>query len=232
MAVVKNVKGKLFVVATPIGNLGDITYRAVERLKNVAFILAEDTRYTGKLLKHYEIKTQTVSYRDQNHDKMMDKILEKLDMGLDLALVSDAGTPLISDPGYRLVSELRDKGYNVMTVPGASALTASASIAGLPTDRLLFLGFLPKSEGKRSEALKLAYTTEATLVLYESPNRIEKLLNSIKVMLGGERKIAVCRELTKLHESVYVGNVDKVWGEMKADEGGLRGEFVVLVGKE
>ena len=211
MAVVKDVKGKLFVVATPIGNLGDITYRAVERLKNVAFILAEDTRYTGKLLKHYEIKTQTVSYRDQNHDKMMGKILEKLNMGLDLALVSDAGTPLISDPGYRLVSELRDKGYDVMTVPGASALTASASIAGLPTDRLLFLGFLPKSEGKRSEALKLADTTEATLVLYESPNRIEKLLNSIKVMLGGERKIAVCRELTKLHESVYVGSVDKVW---------------------
>ena len=123
-------KGKLFVVATPIGNLEDITLRAIDILKTVTFVLAEDTRESKKLLDRYKISTQLISYRDQNHEKMMDKIIEKLDMGLDLALVSDNGTPLISDPGYKLVRSLREKGYEIITVPGPSAVTSALSIAG------------------------------------------------------------------------------------------------------
>ena len=147
-------KGKLYVVATPIGNLKDMSFRAIETLKSVIFILAEDTRETKKLLNEYDINTQLVSYRDQNHERMIGKILEKLDMGLNLALVSDCGTPLISDPGYRLVRDLRMKGYEILSIPGPSALTSAISISGLPTDSFSFLGFLPKSEGKREKILK------------------------------------------------------------------------------
>lgn len=224
-------KGKLYIVSTPIGNLSDITYRAIEILQSVAFVLAEDTRYTKKLFDHYKINTMLVSYRDQNHMGMIDKVYEKLDLGLDLALVSDSGTPLISDPGYRLVHELREAGYEVLTVPGPSALTAAASVSGLPTDRLLFVGFLPKSDIRRRNILKLIDETDSTMVVYESPNRLIALLELIYSFLGKDREISVCRELTKVHEEVLSGPVETVLTTLQS-RGEVKGEIVVCIAKK
>jgi len=222
-------KGILYIVATPIGNMEDITYRAVRILKEVAFILAEDTRYTAKLLKEYKIKTQAISYRDQNHYQRIEKIYEKLDLGMNLALVSDNGTPLISDPGFKLVRDLREKGYRVQTIPGPSALTAAASISGLPTDRLLFLGFISKSDIRQRKTLRLANTNKATLVIYESPNRLVDLLETIKDELGSDRQVSVMGEMTKRFEKVNFGEVSDVLEQLKIEK--PRGEYVVLVRK-
>ena len=220
-------KGKLYIVATPIGNLEDITFRAVNILKKVPFILAEDTRETAKILSRYEIKTQLVSYRDQNHDRMFPKILEKLDMGLDLALVSDCGTPLISDPGYRLVAELRKLGYEINPIPGPSALTAAVSVSGMPTDKFIFLGFLPKSESKRKEILMRYGQLQPTLVIYESPHRLLKLLEEISDALGN-REIFLARDISKKREEYVYEMVDSVIEDLQKKEK-IFGEYVVLV---
>jgi 16S rRNA (cytidine1402-2'-O)-methyltransferase len=226
-------KGKLYIVATPIGHLEDITLRAIETLKSVPFILAEDTRESKKLLDRYEINTQLISYRDQNHERMIEKILEKLDMGLNLALVSDNGTPLISDPGYKLVSDLREKGYEISPIPGPSAVISALSISGLPTDKFSFLGFLPKSDGKRKDIITNYLTLENTLVIYESPNRLFKLLSLLKEI---DESISVCaiRDMTKSSEKVYFGNLDTVGKSLGED--GLKenphGEWVVLLSKK
>lgn len=226
-------KGKLYIVATPIGNLEDVTLRALEVLKRVPFILAEDTRESKKLLNRYKINTQLVSYRDQNHERMMDKILEKLNMGLDLALVSDNGTPLISDPGYRLVRELREKGYEITPIPGPSALISALSISGLPTDKFSFLGFLPKSESKRVDILNSYLQLENTVVIYESPNRLLKLLELVK---GINSEISVCaiRDMTKVYEKVYFNNVVEVLKQLQEDnlEENPHGEWVVLLSEK
>lgn len=223
-------KGKLYIVATPIGNLADMTHRGIEILKSVAFVLAEDTRVSKKLLSHYDINTQLISYRDQNHDGMIEKILEKLNMGLDLALISDAGTPLISDPGYRLVSELKEKEYQVLPIPGPDAVSAALSASGLPTDRYTFIGFLPKSNSKRADLLSKYGGIESTLVMFESPNRLLTLLSQIKESLG-DRKVSVCKDLTKMYEEIYTAAIDSVIEHYTAKES-IRGEYVVLVGKE
>jgi 16S rRNA (cytidine1402-2'-O)-methyltransferase len=222
------VKGKLFVVATPIGNLSDISARAIETLKSVAFVLAEDTRQTHKLFAKYGIETQLVSYRDQNHDRMIGKVLEKLDVGLDLALVSDAGTPLISDPGYRLVNRLKESGYEVIPIPGADSVTAALSASGLPTDRYIFLGFLPKSDSKRKELLSTYMNLDATVAIFESPNRMVELLGQIKEV-APDRKVSVANDLTKLHEKIVTGSIDQA---LEAFDGKWKGEFVVLIAKE
>jgi 16S rRNA (cytidine1402-2'-O)-methyltransferase len=226
-------KGKLYVVATPIGNLEDITIRALEVLKSVPFILAEDTRESKKLLNRYDIKTQLVSYRDQNHERMMEKIIEKLDMSLDLALVSDNGTPLISDPGYKLVRELRELGYEIMPVPGPSALTSAVSISGLPSDKISFLGFLPKSDSKRKDILESYLETDSTIIIYESPNRLFKLL---ELVIDIDENLYICaiRDMTKVHEKVYYGKVKEVINKLQDDD--LKenpyGEWVVLISKK
>lgn len=226
----------LYVVATPIGNLGDITLRAIEVLKNVHFILAEDTRVTQKLLRKYDIKTQMVSYRDQNHEKLIAKIREKLDMGLDLALVSDAGTPGISDPGFKLVSDLKKilhKGYEIITVPGPCAAIAAMSVSGLATDKFSFLGFLPKSSGKRHDLLSKYMQLEASLIIYESPARILKLIDEV-AEIDENREISVASELTKLNERVITGSISDVKMRLLETEntGGLKGEFVIIIQKE
>lgn len=223
-------KGKLFVVATPIGNLGDITFRAVDVLKHVAFILAEDTRETAKLLNRYEINTSMVSYRDQNHERIIAKILEKLDMGLDLALVSDAGTPLISDPGYRLVRELRLKHYEVITIPGASAITSAISVSGLATDRFTFLGFLPKSDTRREKLLNEYISLESTLIFYESPNRLTKLLRLLYKILG-DVKVCIARDMTKIKEQYIFGTLNNVINDLENSEfeKSPHGEYVIMV---
>lgn len=226
-------KGKLYVVATPIGNLQDITLRAIDTLKNVAFILAEDTRESKKLLDEYDIETQLISYRDQNHTRIVDKVIEKLDMSLSLALISDNGTPLISDPGYKLVRELRNRDYEVMTIPGPSALTAALSIGGLPTDSFTFLGFLPKSDVKREVLIKSVLELKNTLVIYESPKRLFKLLELIRV-IDPTLFVSALRDMTKVRESVYAGNVEDVISQLREDdlEENPYGEWVVLISQK
>lgn len=218
--------GKLYIVSTPIGNMEDISFRAINTLKEVSFIISEDTRETLKLLNQYEIKKPQISYRDQNHNIVIGRILNILNDDLDIALVSDRGTPLISDPGFKLVREVIKNGSEVIAIPGASAITASLVISGLPTDRFCFLGFLPKSKPQRVKILNDFKDLESTLIFYESPNRITQLLEELREVLG-DRDICVAKEITKLHEQIYRFNL-KDLNDIKIDS---RGEFVVLVGK-
>lgn len=221
-------RGSFFVVGTPIGNLSDFTKRAVDVLSRVNVILSEDTRETKKLLDAYKITIQQqISYRDQNHLKALPIILELLAAGNDLALVSDSGTPLISDPGFKLVAKVIEAGFEVITIPGPSAITASLSISGLPTDKFSFLGFLPKGPGQRSKLLSTYGALDATLVIYESPYRVGKLLQEIDATLGN-RYVCLCKELTKVYEGCIRGKVS----ELLASKLSFRGEYVVLVAKE
>lgn len=223
-------KGKLYVVATPIGNLSDITFRAVSILKKVAFVLAEDTRESKKLLDKYEVDTQLISYRDENHGRMMEKILEKLDMGLDLALVSDSGTPLISDPGYKLVRHLREEGYEVIAIPGPCALTSALSISGLPTDRFVFFGFLPKSQTRREKIVSKYKDLHNTMIFYESPKRLLGFLNLLTDILG-DVNIFLAKDVSKLREECFYGKVSEVKQNLDERDFGKRahGEFVCIV---
>jgi len=221
--------GRLFIVATPIGNLSDITLRSLEVLKKVSYILSEDTRETDKLLKKYDIACSQLSYRDQNHKRIFPKITQILDTGTDVALVSDSGTPLISDPGFKLVSELIKKGYEVESIPGPSALISALVSSGLPTDKFSFVGFLPKSSGQIKKILQSYGNLDSTLIIYESPFRVAKLLNYIKEILG-ERQIVLANEITKMHEKFYRGLVSEVLSQIEGKK--TKGEFVVLVAKE
>jgi 16S rRNA (cytidine1402-2'-O)-methyltransferase len=222
-------KGTLYIISTPIGNMSDITLRALETLKEVSLILSEDTRETSKVLQKFSITKPQVSYRDQNHFKMIGRILDVLDSGESVALVSDSGTPLISDPGFKLVEDVVKKDINVVSIPGPSAVIAALSVSGLPTDKFSFLGFLPKSTGQQSKILKSYGSLDSTLVIYESPNRIIKLLNQINENLGN-RKVCVASELTKIYEKIVRG---KVLDVIKIfEDNGTRGEYVVLVAKE
>jgi len=226
----KSNKGKLYVVATPIGNLLDITFRAIETLKNVPFILAEDTRESKKLMDKYDIKGQLISYRDENHERMLEKILEKLDMGLNLALVSDSGTPLISDPGYKLVRYLRENDYEVIPIPGPSALISALSVSGLPTDRFLFFGFLPKSDIRREKIISEYKDLHNTLIFYESPKRLLKLLDTIFDTLG-DVNIFLAKDISKLREEYFYGKISKVKSLLnkKDFKENPHGEFVCIV---
>ena len=219
--------GKLFIVASPIGNMGDITLRALEVLKDVSYILSEDTRETQKLLNYFEIQKTQISYRDQNHVQVLAKILDLMESGNDLAILSDRGTPLISDPGYKLVREVIGKGYEVVSIPGPSSVNASLVISGLPTDKFCFLGFLPRTESQRVKIIQKYGELDSTLIFFESPYRILKLLEEVKKTLGN-REVCVVKELTKLHEEIYRFNLSDL-DKTKID---LRGEFVVLVSKE
>jgi len=219
--------GKLFIVASPIGNMEDITLRAIKVLKDVSVILSEDTRETQKILNHFEISKPQISYRDQNHLQVLNKIVDLIESGNDLAILSDRGTPLISDPGFKLVRDLISKGYEVVSIPGPSSVIASLVVSGLPTDKFTFLGFLPKTESQRVKIIKNYGELDTTLIFFESPYRILKLLEEVKKTLGN-RDVCVVKELTKLHEEVYRFNLNDL-DTVKID---LRGEFVVLVSKE
>lgn len=223
--------GTIYVVATPIGNLQDITLRAIEVLKQVDVILAEDTRKSGVLLKKHTIATPMKSYRDQNHKRVFPMIVELLQSGKNIGLISDSGTPLISDPGYKLIQGLQQLNLNVpiTPVPGPSAAIAALSISGLPTDKFTFLGFLPKGSGKRKNILETFGTLDTTLILYESPFRVKKLLSQIYDTLGN-RDVFVANELTKKFERTWFGNVASLI--KKFDTLQPKGEFVVLVAKK
>ena len=221
--------GTLYIVATPIGNLNDITLRALEVLKQVDLIAAEDTRHSKKLLDAYSINTRLMSVHDHNEADRAGFLVELLAKGQSVALISDAGTPLISDPGYRLVKAVREAGHPVVTIPGACAAVAALSIAGLPTDRFLFAGFLSARQQARRTALEELLRESATLVFYESPKRIVELVQDIALVLGETRQLAVAKELTKTFETVQTGTPAEVLAWLEADEHHQRGEFVVLV---
>lgn len=216
----------LYVVATPIGNLGDITYRAVETLKSVDLIACEDTRVTQKLLNHFGIKAHTISYNDHNGQKQRPYILSQLEQGKSVALVSDAGTPLISDPGYKLVVELQQKGINITPIPGVSSVITALSVCGLPTDQFTFAGFLPNKEKAREEAIARLAAMDSTLVFLESPTRLVDALNALTKGLG-DRKAVVARELTKLHEEVNHDNLSGLISYYEAHP--PKGEIVLLI---
>ncbi len=219
----------LHVVATPIGNLGDISLRALETLAAADVIACEDTRVTAVLLRHYGIQTPMVAYHDHNAARQRPKLLSALAEGKAVALVSDAGTPLVSDPGYKLVKEARAAGHAVVPVPGASALLAGLVASGLPTDAFLFAGFLPPKSAARRTRLAELKAVPATLVFYETGPRLAAALADMAAVLSGERPAAVARELTKTFETVRTGTLAML-ADTYAAEGPPRGEIVVLIG--
>ncbi len=224
----------LRIVATPIGNLEDLTLRALRTLQESDFVLCEDTRVTRKLLDHYNVKTPTISYHQHSGDLKVDKIIALLREGKNLALVTDAGTPGISDPGGKLVSLVRtefSESVLIESVPGVSALGAAISISGSGFDRFLFLGFLPHKKGRQT-MLREIMASDYPVVLYESKHRIIKLLEELELVRGEiDLNIMVARELTKMHESFYSGSPASVLGEITSDPNNLKGEFVVLIKK-
>ncbi len=221
--------GTLYIVATPIGNLEDITYRAVRILREVDLIACEDTRQTRKLLDHYGIGKATVSYHDHNEQSRSVDLVGHLQQGKNIALVSDAGTPLIADPGYRLVARARAEGIAVVPLPGPSAALAALSAAGLPTDSFLFYGFLPAKAGQRRKALEDLRTLAASIVLYEAPHRIVATLDEIGAVLG-PRPIVLAREITKIHEEFLSGTAAELAGVLRQRDS-VRGEFTMIVGR-
>ena len=219
----------LYCVATPIGNLGDITRRAVDVLSQVDWIYAEDTRVTRKLLTHLGIAQQPRSLHDHNEQGRIDEISAVIANGESVALVSDAGTPLISDPGFHLVSALRKQDIKIIPVPGVSAVITALSAAGLPTDRFAFEGFLPAKSVGRQKALQAIKDDPRTLVFYESSHRIEDLLEDILFVVGNEREIVIARELTKLYEQFYRGTATSLLAALQEDSNMRKGEFVVMM---
>jgi 16S rRNA (cytidine1402-2'-O)-methyltransferase len=221
--------GVLYVVATPIGNLLDISARALDVLRAVDLIAAEDTRHSKKLLSHYGIGTPLLAVHEHNERDITEKLLQRLIGGEDIALVSDAGTPLISDPGFYLVRAARQAHLRVIPVPGPSALIAALSVAGLPSDRFLFEGFLPSKQTARRLRLQALATATATLVMYESSHRICASLRDMVDCLGNEREATVARELTKTYETVMHGTLGELVSRVESDSNQQKGEFVVLV---
>ncbi|MDF1644772.1 MAG: 16S rRNA (cytidine(1402)-2'-O)-methyltransferase [Pseudomonadales bacterium] len=219
----------LYIVATPIGHLEDITLRAIAVLGQVDIIAAEDTRHSSRLLQKYQINTPLTPYHDHTNPTQRAKIIARLQQGHSVALISDAGTPLISDPGYRLVSEARELGIKVVPVPGACAAIAAICAAGLPSDRFLFEGFLPAKKGARLDALSARIDEIATLVYYESPRRLVDTLRDMIQIFGADRVAVIARELTKLHEQIKTGTLSELVGQVNADDNLRRGECVLLI---
>ena len=217
----------LYLVATPIGNLGDISLRALSVLARANLIAAEDTRHSKKLLSHFGLGGELTPYHEHNAEKERPRLLARLRAGQSVALISDAGTPLVSDPGYRLVREALDQGLMVTSIPGASAALAALTTSGLPTDTFLFAGFLPPKSGPRRTRLEELKKVPASLVLFETAPRLAKSLADMAELLGS-REAAICKELTKLHESVTRGRLDALAVETAAADA-LKGEFVVVV---
>ncbi|EKO3376927.1 16S rRNA (cytidine(1402)-2'-O)-methyltransferase [Vibrio fluvialis] len=219
----------LYIVPTPIGNLGDITQRALDVLSSVDVIAAEDTRHSGKLLAHFNIQTKTFALHDHNEQQKAQVLVEKLLAGQSIALVSDAGTPLISDPGYHLVTQCRQAGVKVVPLPGACAVITALSASGLPSDRFSFEGFLPaKSKGRKDKFMEIA-KAERTCIFYESPHRITESLQDMLDVLGPERQVVLARELTKTFETIQGMPLGELIEWIEADDNRRRGEMVLLI---
>ncbi len=219
-------QGTLYLVATPVGNLSDLSVRALETLRSVALIAAEDTRVTRKLTSHFDIRTPLFSYHEHNRREAGEKLLVRLQAGDDVALVTDAGTPAVSDPGEDLVRLAVEHGIRVCPIPGACAAVCALIVSGLDTRRFVFEGFLPTEKKEREERLFALKNEERTTILYESPHRLTQTLSALLDALG-ERKIAVCRELTKLNESVFRGTLSEALAHFA--ENGVKGEFVLVL---
>lgn len=219
-------KTNLYLVPTPIGNLADFTFRAVEILKNVDLVLAEDTRTSGVLLTHYNITARLKSYHIHNEHRIVDEIIEQMQAGTQVALITDAGTPSISDPGFLLVRAAIEKGLKVECLPGATAFVPALVKSGFPSDRFVFEGFLPHKKGRKSRFEKLAQE-ERTVIFYESPHRLIKTLAQIREFCGDERKVSVSRELTKIYEETVTGTVEEV--TVHFENKNIKGEFVIVL---
>lgn len=222
--------GTLFVVATPIGNLEDLTPRARQTLAEVDLIAAEDTRHTGRLLSHFGVKTRLLALHDHNEAELADKVIDKILAGQSVALVSDAGTPLVSDPGYRLVKAAHQRGVPVSPIPGASALTAALSVAGLATDKFCFEGFLPAKKKARFDVLTNLRDEARTMVFYESVHRIEGAIAALCGVFGTNRSAYLGRELTKMHEQCVYGTLGEIHAQLLDGSITKKGEFVIVVG--
>ena len=221
-------KGRLYIVATPIGNLKDFTFRAIDILQEVDHIFAEDTRTSITLMKHYNITTNLDSYHEHNKTQKIPKIIKLLNEGKNIGLISDAGTPTISDPGYKLIRACIDEEINIIPIPGASAVTAALSASGLPSDSFFFLGFLPKKKGRKKK-ISFLKSLENTIIIFESPHRLLKTLRELHDELG-ERPIIVARELTKLYEEIIRGNFNSVIEFFESKK--VKGEIVIIIGKD
>ncbi len=220
----------LYIVATPIGHRDDLSARAIELLQHVDRIYAEDTRHSLPLLRHHGIETRTLALHEHNEASRISMVIEHLRAGFSAALITDAGTPLISDPGFRLVRACQQQGIKVSPVPGPSAVTAALSVSGLPTDRFQFVGFPPAKSTARQTWLQALASLPHTLVIYESPHRIVDSLADIVTVLGAERRMTLARELTKKFETLIHGSVSEVLSAVKADANQQRGEFVLVIG--
>ena len=220
-------KGRLYIVATPIGNLKDFTFRAIDTLKEVDFVFAEDTRNSIQLMKHYKIETKIDSYHEHNNVKKIPKIINLLNEGKNIALISDAGTPTISDPGYKLIRACIDEEINIIPIPGASAVTAALSASGLPSDSFFFLGFLPHKKGRKKK-ISFLKSLDNTIIIFESPHRLLKTLKELHDELG-ERPIVVARELTKLYEEIARGKFESVIEYFESKK--VKGEIVIIIGR-
>lgn len=217
---------KLFIVPTPIGNLQDMTFRAINVLKSVDLILAEDTRVSGKLLKHFEINTKMQSYHMHNEHKILKSIVDKLKSGLEIALISDAGTPAISDPGFLLTRACVDEGIAIECLPGATAFVPALVNSGLPNDRFVFEGFLPIKKGRQTR-LKLLAQEPRTIVIYVSPHKLNKTLEEIVMYFGPNRQISVSRELSKIYEETLRGTAQSILEHYNSKQ--VKGELVLII---
>jgi 16S rRNA (cytidine1402-2'-O)-methyltransferase len=221
--------GVLYVVATPIGNLADMVPRAIETLQTVTLIAAEDTRHSARLLAHFDIKTPTVAYHDHSDEHRTEQLILRLKNGEKIALISDAGTPLVSDPGYRLVRSAREQGIQIVPVPGACAMVAALSAAGLPSDRFAFEGFLPAKQVARTSQLQALAGDTRTLIFYEAPHRILETLEDMRHVFGFDREVVIAREITKTFETIKGGKLADMVDWVAADTNQQRGEIVLMV---
>jgi len=220
-------EGKLYIVPTPIGNLQDMTFRAIEVLKDADLILAEDTRVSGKLLKHFEIDTPQRSYHKFNEHKIVDGLVEELLLGKTFALISDAGTPGISDPGYLIVHKAIENNIDVETLPGATAFVPALVNSGLPMERFVFEGFLPVKKGRKTR-LESLQDEKRTMIFYESPHKLLKTLQDFITFFGAERSVSVSREISKMYEENTRGNLQEVWDYYR-QKPAVKGEFVIVL---
>lgn len=221
--------GKLYIVATPIGNLGDISQRAIEVLNQVGLIAAEDTRHSSRLLQHYSISTRAFALHEHNETQKSAWMVEQLSSGIDIALISDAGTPLISDPGYQLVNVCRKAGLDVVPIPGACAVITALCAAGLPTDAFQFIGFLPVKSQAKVNVLSSVAQSSITSIMYEAPRRIRGTLNDMASLFSDTRKVVLAKELTKSFETFVSGTVKEVLAWLDEESAREKGEFVLLV---
>ena len=219
---------QLYIVPTPIGNMEDITLRAIEILKNSDIILAEDTRHAKKLLKHYNISTKVISYHLNNEHKKVDEYVQMLINGIKVSLITDAGTPCISDPGFLLIREAINKNILISCLPGPTAFIPALVISGLPSDSFIFEGFLPRKKGRKSKLSEISQNSKTT-ILYESPFRIIKTLFDLKETVGSDRKIAIVREISKIYEEVFRGTIEEAI--LEYNERTIKGEFVICIDK-